>query len=334
MRNRAIVIAVNPMPRLYVEALIKELAPTHEVKVLTFYRSPLLSAKLVAKCQQLGAEVNQFSFTTRLTQFTELRRAGRLLRTWLQEDSVDVFHCQPNHLLTNYPTFHSDTGTLGRIRVHLIPDGTANFYHTSAASYRKTMAAKRLVGPMLRLPFHPYRDSYLGLSSAPYTDYWYIRDPGIMRDYMPVREFSGPPARSGTTRAEADWLFVGQPSTGSAFYDDYESLLRSVAARCTGRLHYKLHPAESDTTQWRTRLASLGYAVIADSSASAEEIAQSYGHVAAVASSTLFNLRLMGWHDEVYAVMDVNRLSALTGRSVRELQEVVSAARRMGIRAL
>lgn len=329
----AIIIAVNPMPRLYVADLVRELVATHEVKVLTFYRSTLFDPAVVGQCTSLGAEVRQFAFDGRLDELRQMRSAGRLLRQWMRAKEVDVFHCQPNHLLTNYPTFVGRDRSNGRVHTHLLPDGLANFYTPLTAPYERQMKQKAVIGRALGIPFRPYRGTYLAAESGAYDDYWFVGNPGVMSKWMATRRFDVPPPPLLEEVRADTWLFIGQPSSGEDFEAAYAQVLESALQVSGGRIHYKLHPAESGDRVWTDRLTELGF-VVRDDTVPAERLALSYGHVVSIASSVVMNLRMLGWLDSTYSVMDVDLLETLTLRSRAELVDVVEAAQGLGVRPL
>lgn len=332
MPKQAIIIAVNPMPRLYLTSLIEELRPTHDVQVLTFYRTKLLNTDAVESARSLGANVRQFSFKNYVDQFFQLHKAGHALRGWIKKgDQVDIFICQPDHFLTNYPTFYVAPRDPDRVSIHLIPDGTANFYETSIDPYVSAMKKKRLVGVLLGLPFSPYRDTYLALRTGNYADYWYMTDPGLMGKFMPVRRFPAPPPPANQQRTDSDWLFLGQPPLTRDHRSVYLPVLRQLVSRSKGTVHYKAHPAETLAADWRKDLEDIGLHVLESTDTSAEELSMRYAHVACISSSAAFNLRMLGWHESLHSVQDVDLLRSLTGRSEAEIDQVVALSKRIGL---
>jgi hypothetical protein len=332
VRNRAIIIIVNGMPRLYVDELIKELHSTHDVHLLTFYQqTELLDDRLVATCVNLGAQVRQFKFRSKVEELAQIILAGRVLRKWIGEaQSVDIFHCQPNHLLTNYPTFRARQENPDRVRIHLIPDGLANFYLTRSTPYEGTMRQKRIIGRAVGLPFHPYKGSYLALEEADYEDYWHIGNPGIMPHYLPTHRFNVGLGQARPTRRHHKWIFFGQPSQGRQFVSEYEKVLDRVASLSTGGVVYKPHPAEELHGQLKAALTRLDIEVL-ETSEPAERIALGYEAAAGVASSVLFNLAMMATEMPIYMVKDQTKLGRLTVRAPSELEQILVAADKLGI---
>lgn len=328
-RSSSIIIAVNPMPRLYIESLASTLLEHGSVKVLTFYRSTLFDAALVERLTRLGAELIQFTFTGRIDEFVKLRKAASLLRGWLKEPDVEVFHCQPNHFLTNYVTF----GRPSRqgIRVNLIPDGVANFYETKTAPYERSMRAKKLIAPLAGLTFTPYSGDYLALDAGGYGKYWYFGNPGLMAARMTVQEFPAP-TRS-PEQIDARTLILGQPSSGTEDFEArYQELLTRIAALYPGAV-YKPHPAERLDDSRSALLSLLGFSVV-DTDLPAERLAATFSRVVGVASSVLFNVRLLGWNEDVVCVSDIALLMTLTARNETEISTILDSAHRLGIKSL
>lgn len=327
---RALIVAVNPMPRLYLEDLVRSLAPTRDVTVLTFYRETLLDQELTNRVAGAGASVRQQSFGSRVDYVRQLRAAARWMRGWLRlGGEMHVFHCQPNHLLTNYLTFAARE-QLG-YQVHLIPDGMANHYTVRLDPYRRDMRRKHLIGPLLGLPYTIYEGDYLARDSAGYTSYWYVGSAGVMADHLPCQAFEvqGRPPVSLPDR----WLFLGQPAANEVVRSEVDALLRKVRERfgCLG--DYKPHPAESLTKGRRDLLDELGVEIVG-SEISGESLAAQYGDVIGIGSSVLINIRMLGWGNRAHSVMDPARLSMFTGRTSREMQQVVQAMTHMGVFAL
>lgn len=336
--QRAVIIAVNPMPRLYIESLVRELVDSHEVKVLSFYRTPLLSPALISACERHGADVVQVTFRGRVDYLRQARAAGRALRGWFRTaPRVDVFHCQPNHLMTNYPTFAAKRRWPGKIHVHLIPDGLANFYLTSTGPYERSMRVKAVLGKALGLSFTPYRQNYLALGVAHYEDYWYVGNPGLMGEYLPLREFQLQAQRAVAPHVDrqARSLFVGQPpSRHPEFKSTYRSVIASAMSLSPDGLDYKPHPSAGHDEGHLAWLRSVGVRVIHDDDMPAELLAQAYGALMGVASSVTFNVRMLGWSGRVFAVTDLDQLRILTQRSDAELAQIVRAAQFLGINPL
>lgn len=324
----AIIVAVNPMPRIYIRTLVESLQVTHEqIKILTFYRTTLFDRALENDLVLAGAAVHQYAFDGRVDEFRQLRRATKLLKSWQVGEGTDVFHCQPNHFLTNYLTFGLPIRR--GASVHLIPDGVANFYDTGTAPYEKAMQRKKLIAPLIGLSFHPYQGNYLALGTANYESYWYFGEPGIMATHLPLHEFPAP-APPSNLDAPRGALFLGHPGSGAPEFDDqYDAVLRA-AARLVEAPVYKPHPAETIDGTRRARLHMLGYSII-ETDAPAEVLAARYETVMGVASSVLFNVRMLGWCDRVLCLEDPLALSLLLGRNEREVEQILSAARSAGI---
>ena len=329
-RRLAVIVLVNAMPRLYIESLVSQLANSHDVKILTFYRSTLFDAVLSARLIAASVELHQYHFRGRFGEFIKLRRAGKLLRQWMSSPDVDAFHCQPNHFLTNYLTFRCIRKP--GIRVHLIPDGVANFYLTKTAPYERSMRVKSLVGPLLGLPFRSYRGNYLALGCASYSSYWYFSNAGMMARHLPLVEFPAPDRPANNRRAAA-LLFLGQPTSGQPEFDSaYQSVLERVLMR-SSRAYYKPHPAERMSSSRRKSLEDAGFTIV-DTKESAENLASGYEVIAGIASSVLFNVRLLGWNDTVLGVDSPTQLEVLLGRERGEISEITSAAAAVGIQSL
>ena len=329
-RRTAVIVAVNPMPRLYIEGLARQLGVSHDVKVLTFYRSNLFDVALAARLVAAGVELHQFQYRGRLDEFLQLRRSGTLLRQWISSGDVDAFHCQPNHFLTNFLSFRCALDS--RVGVHLIPDGVANFYLTKTGPYRRSMRAKALIGPLVGLPFRPYDGNYLALGLAPYDSYWYFSNSGTMSHYLPVVEFPAPERPACDDRL-SNVLFLGQPPSGHPEFGAlYQSILNRVLLR-SANAHYKPHPAEHLDAKRRESLESSGFTIL-ETDQPAETLASCYEAVAGIASSVLFNVRLLGWNDVAYYVDDPAQLEILLGRCREEIAEIVSAAAAVGLTAL
>lgn len=222
--------------------------------------------------------------------------------------------------MTNYPTFARADDTI----VNLLPDGVANFYLTDARPYERSMWIKAALGPLLGLPFRPYRGTYLALETASYHSYWYFRNPGIMGNYLPLREFQSPAPPA--SRATLDGvLFLGQPDSGDpGFADAYDRVLRQVADRWDD-VYYKPHPAEgADVASLREKEAVFGFKSLKTERA-AELVAADYMAVVGVASSVLFNVSMLGWNSSIFAVQDKSLLPVLLGRTLREIEEIIDA---------
>ncbi|MCS3841742.1 alpha-2,8-polysialyltransferase family protein [Microbacterium sp. AK031] len=328
-RPSSVILVVNPMPRLYIESLASTLLERGNVRVLTFYRSPLFDDALRERLTALGAELTQFTFVGLFDEFVQLRKAAALLKAWLRRPRTTVFHCQPNHFLTNYATF--GLSARQKVSVNLMPDGVANFYETNTAPYERAMRIKQLIAPLAGLSFTPYSGDYLALATGGYGEYWYFGDPGLMDSHLRVREFPAP-ARPASAQAHIDTrtLFLGQPTSGTDLFDDtYHELLSRIIKRYPGAV-YKPHPAERFDDARRSFLTSLGFAIL-ETDLPAEWIAADFTRVIGVVSSVLFNVRLLGWSDNVLCIPDTTLLMRLTGRNEAEIATILDGAYRLGI---
>lgn len=325
-RLNAVIIAVNPMPRLYIEGLVRELLGEYRVSIVTCYRGELFENALVEKLRDLGARVAQFSYQSDFTRPRALRAAAAALRKALSRGESDVFFCQPNHLLTNFLAFANHSYPL--VRTHLIPDGAANFYLTSVEKYRGDMVKKRILGRVIGLPFTPYSGNYLGLDEAEYEDYWYFGDAGIMGEYLPTRRFEvGIPMGTAPTR---ELLFLGQPlESGGEAWSLYLWILRRIA-NAAGACVYKTHPAEQLSERQAAEIRGLGFEMLS-SSESAEVLAADFAAVVGIASSVLLNLRMLGRKSGVFGVLDPEQISVLLGRNLEESTQIASSARALGV---
>lgn len=324
-----VVILVNPMPRLYVADLVRYLTSRSTVSVITFYRSRLLGESIVRQCIEAGADVRQYSFSNSASYVAQLVRASREIRQLVEGHAADVFICQPNHLLTNFASFH--LAEQYGCRVHLIPDGLANFYQVGLAPYRAKMIAKGALGALISAPYRVYCSNYLGLGDVCYADYWYAGDAGIMGDYLPLKKFEVDRPLEVHAVEPAEVLFLGQHGAGRQFERAYRAVLQEVAEAWPGGVHYKPHPAEAGSGSWRRSIEGVGIEWLDCGDVAAEALALSYPAVAGVASSVLFNLRVFGWHSRVHGVIDADRLAVLLGRSRSETATIAAVSRSIGI---
>jgi hypothetical protein len=324
-----IIVIVNPLPAVYLESLVRFLRERQEgrIRILVVYRRVILSSQLMARLQLLGVEVVQLCFTGRRSHFFALRHGAGLLKEWVHEaERVSFYHCQPNHLLTNFVTFATDRATH---ECHLIPDGMANHYFVATGPHEAAMRRKRLVAPLVGLTFHPFSSSYLALDEAHYDSFLYFGTPGVMPQFMQCHEFPAPHAPKVQHR-RPEWLFLGQP-TPEKSKSSYVAYLHRALELSAGRLVYKPHPAES--------LSSLSWLDELDvrqltSYEAAEDLSLEYAAVAGIASSAMLNVRILGWAQNVYGVLDPRELSQLIGRSLVEADQVACAMRSAGVRAL
>lgn len=331
MGHRAVVVATSAMARLYIADLVAELSRrAHEVRVLSYFPGGLFDSAAVVAMTERGAEVRQYDPATNLERLRDRRAAHHLLRKWLQAGPTDLFHVHPNQFLTNWISFDRKRRAALGVRLNLMPDGLANYYVAKMNSYDRPTTNARLSNAMLGIPYHPNTGTVLGLESLDYRSYWYVGSPGVMGDFMPTHAFDvAKPPLAEPLRPDT-WLFLGQPSAGEQFDHVYRRLLAAVVDKSNGKVHYKPHPFEKLTDDVVTTLEQMGF-VLVHSDLPAEQLGLSYGFVSGVLSSALVNLRVLGWHDAVYGVLDADVLAELSARTLEEAMQISSAAARLGI---
>lgn len=329
------VVATHAATRLYIEGLTAELCAEFDtVEVLTFFNGPLLNDRSIDALNRLGAAVTQYSPRTHPARLRDFRSAFRHMRArLLAADTTDVFIANPNEALTNWLAFFPESREKYRVTLHLIPDGAANFYRTSVTEYDKRSPLYRFGCRLAGVPFHANDQTVLALDSVPYRDYWYCGSPGIMADYLPVRKFvvaCPPPVREKDSER---WLFLGQPRMGDSFDQAYRAILSTVLSCAEGKVDYKPHPHEDLGAERVRMLTDAGFKLqLGD--ASGERLSLSYGAVAGVLSSVLFNVRMLGWQDQAWGVLDHDLLTQVTGRPLAEVTQLALAARQAGISPL
>lgn len=328
----AVVIGTHAVTRLYIEGLVEAISREYqEVHVVTFFNGPLLDHHSVASLAALGASVRQFGPRQHATRLRDFGRAHRFLRRLLgSRDQSDVFFANPNEALTNWLAFDPSARERFRVRLHLIPEGASNFYRASMSEYDHSSLLYRAGCWAAGVPFRANRGLVVGADSVPYRDYWYCGSPGVMGDYMPVREFEVARPTPLERLDPGRWLFFGQPRMSAEFDVAYDSVLQSVIHASDGQADYKPHPHERLSADRTAALTDLGFRVrLGD--ASGERMALSYSAVAGVLSTVLFNLRVLGWHDRTFGVLDISALTQLSGRPASELEQLAQAAACAGI---
>lgn len=329
------VVATHAATRLYVEGLVAELRTEFDsVEVLTFFNGPLLNDRSIHALTSRGSTVTQYSPRTHPARLRDFRSAFRHMKArMLAADTTDVFMANPNEALTNWLAFFPESRERYRATLHLIPDGAANFYRTSVTEYDKRSLLYRLGCRLAGVPFHANDRTVLALDTVPYRDYWYCGSPGIMADFLPVRRFAVTRPAPVREKDAERWLFLGQPRMGDSFDQAYRAILSTVLECAEGRVDYKPHPHEDLGAERVRRLTDAGFTLqLGD--ASGERLSLSYGAVAGVLSSVLFNVRMLGWQDHAWGVLDHDLLNQVTGRPLAEVTQLAQAARKAGISPL
>lgn len=321
----------HAMSRFYTEGLLHSIhAEYKKLYLVTFFNGPLLDTSTVTRIEQLGVTVTQFSATTRVRRVIALQRAYAYVRKILATEQSDVFLANPNEAITNWLCFPKTKEAHPNVRLMLTPEGISNFYLPIIRKHDRQSNGYRLACKALMIPFQENRGLVLGFGAVPYSKYWYVGNPGITGRFMKTRNFHVQRPEVAIPIQQRTWIFLGIPSLRGDALAEYQNILAKALLLSGGRLHYKPHPHEKISKKTQSMLHNAG-AIITNSLLPAEYLALSYQTVAGILSSSLLNLRLLGWHEDVRCILELSTLSRLTGRPDVEIAELVDIFKSVGI---
>ena len=292
-----LIIIINPLPKLYIESLIKKVAINKDdVYIFTFYKKVLISTDFKEHIKNINKGVNikfyDYIYQNLLIRYLFLLKCILKINTISDKSSV-YYIVHPNHIITNYilftlaPKYSSE--------VNLIPDGIANYYSVDIKPYKKNMFFKSLVSRLALIRYKNYTGDYIGLEEDLYEKHFYINP------YIPVSSKSSKkiplqiPFYENKDIVNNSLLILGFDFKPKELAKEYIKVYKKFLDKREGVfkiIHYKPHPSENISKELFIFLNSFNIKII-ENDAIAEDIMHKYSSVIGIFSSSLVNARIM-----------------------------------------
>lgn len=329
-----VVILTHSIGRFYIRGLLEKLSQeSSKITLITFFNGQLLSQEVEEEIRPFFSSYYPFSPRNLITRFWSMYKSKRQLTQILSKDSVDIFIQNPNESLTNWLCYDQRTYKKYEYRLHLLPEGISNFYYARITKYDKQSWLYRFSCLVLQIPYKQNAGAVLGLGQVNYVDYWFTKNSGLMKKYMPVVPFSVNRPQINRSQISSKWLFLGQPFVSEDSNNKYVQILSQISKMSGRHVVYKPHPHEIMNAHRTNLMLSLGFS-IESSDLAAENMALSYRTVVGVMSSTLLNLRIHNWHDDVRGIIDPELLALLLGRNFEDVIPLSEAAKEAQIKRI